>query len=36
MGIASTNPTTGATIQVFDDISDAALEAKLAQAAETF
>lgn len=36
MGIASINPTTGATIQVFDEISEADLEAKLAQAAETF
>lgn len=36
MGIASINPTTGTTIQVFDEISDANLDAKLAQAAETF
>lgn len=36
MGIASINPTTGATIQVFEEISDTDLETKLAQAAETF
>ena len=36
MGIASKNPTTGTTIQVFDEISEAALEAKLDQAASTF
>jgi succinate-semialdehyde dehydrogenase/glutarate-semialdehyde dehydrogenase len=36
MGIASTNPTTGATIQVFDEISDVDLDSKLVQAAETF
>ncbi|MEY3300082.1 MAG: hypothetical protein RLZZ597_3342 [Cyanobacteriota bacterium] len=36
MGIASINPTTGTTIQSFEEISDTDLEAKLSQAAETF
>lgn len=36
MGIASINPATGATLQVFDEIGEADLEAALARAAATF
>ncbi|MGF1571125.1 MAG: NAD-dependent succinate-semialdehyde dehydrogenase [Nodosilinea sp.] len=36
MGIASINPATGATIKVFEALTDDQLEAKLAQAAKTF
>jgi succinate-semialdehyde dehydrogenase/glutarate-semialdehyde dehydrogenase len=36
MGIASINPATGETLKVFDALSEAALEAKVAKAATTF
>jgi len=36
MGIATINPTTGETIRTFEELDDAALERKLARAAEAF
>src|SRR4051812_45755476 len=36
MAIATTNPATGATLQEFDELSDAELDARLQRAADAF